>query len=222
MQTLLKLSQLIDWLNEKCGRLFMLLILVAVVISAGNAAVRKAFNMSSNAFLEIQWYLFAAIFLLCSGYALKHNSHVRIDVIVGRLSQRKQAWVDIIGTLVFLLPLCSVVIYFGWPMFMKTWVSGEMSADAGGLIRWPVLLLIPVGFALLALQGISELVKQFAFLQGLIPFPHAKPEMSDEEKLIEDLKTQQASLKQEQDEEKKIDELKRQREILKQQRAEGK
>ncbi len=188
MQTLLKFSKWIDWLNEKCGRLFMLLILVTVLISAGNAVVRKLFQTSSNAFLEIQWYFFGAIFLLCAGYTLKQNGHVRIDVIIGRLSQRAHASIDICGGLFFLLPFCVLIIYDSWPQFMKSWNLQEMSADAGGLIRWPVLLLIPVGFTLLGLQGISEIIKNIAFLEGLIPFPYEKKEKTAEEILLEDIK----------------------------------
>jgi len=188
VQTLLKLSRAIDALNEKCGRLFMLLVLAAVLISAGNAIVRKLFQMSSNAFLEIQWYLFGGIFLLCSGYTLKRNDHVRIDVILGKLSERARAWIDIFGGVFFLLPLCAIVIYFSWPQFMKAWISHEMSSDAGGLVRWPVLLLIPVGFSLLALQGISEIVKNLAFLRGAAPFPRGKEEKSGEQQLAEEIK----------------------------------
>jgi TRAP-type mannitol/chloroaromatic compound transport system permease small subunit len=189
MQILLKIARAIDRLNEACGRLFMGLVLAAVLISAGNAIVRKLLNTSSNAFLEIQWYLFGAIFLLCAGYALKTNAHVRIDVIYGRLSQRAQAWIDIVGTLLFLLPLCAVLIYFGWPRFIDTWLSWERSSDAGGLVRWPVWLLMPLGFTLLALQGCAELIKRVAFLRGLIPYPKEK-EFTGESELIEDIKAQ--------------------------------
>lgn len=188
MHTLLKFSRGIDWLNERCGRLFMLLVLVAVLISSGNAIVRKLFHTSSNAFLEIQWYLFGGIFLLCSGYTLLKNDHVRIDVIISRLSQRTRAWIDVFGGLVFLLPLCAIVIYYSWPQFMKAWISNEVSADAGGLIRWPVLLLMPVGFGLLALQGISQIIKNYAFIRGKAPFPHLKAEKSGEQQLAEEIK----------------------------------
>jgi len=171
---LLKLSRLIDALNERVGRAVYWLVLVAVLISAGNAVVRKAFNMSSNALLEIQWYLFAAIFLLGAGYTLLKNEHVRIDIISGRFSRRAQAAIDIIGTLLFLLPLALLLIWFSWPTFVESWHSGEVSANSGGLIRWPVKLLIPAGFFLLALQGVSELIKRIAFLMGLIADPAAK------------------------------------------------
>jgi len=166
----------------------MLLVLVAVLISTGNAVVRKVFHMSSNAFLEIQWYLFGAIFLLCSGYTLLKNDHVRIDVIIGRLSQRAHAWIDILGGLFFLLPFCGIIIYYGVPLFVKAWTIQETSADAGGLIRWPVLLLIPLGFTLLALQGVSQIIKNIGFLRGQAPFPSLKKEKSGEEQLAEEIK----------------------------------
>jgi TRAP-type mannitol/chloroaromatic compound transport system permease small subunit len=188
VQALLKLSRSIDWLNEKCGRLIMLLVLVAVLISTGNAVMRKAFQLSSNAFLEIQWYLFGAIFLLCSGYTLLKNDHVRIDVIIGRLSRRAHAWIDIFGGLVFLLPFCAIIIYYSVPLFTKAWVIQETSADAGGLIRWPVMLLIPVGFTLLALQGVSQVIKNIGFLRGQAPFPSHKQERSGEEQLAEEIR----------------------------------
>ncbi|MDC7704375.1 TRAP transporter small permease subunit [Vogesella indigofera] len=145
-----------------------------MLISAGNAVVRKLFNISSNGLLEIQWYLFSAIFLLAAAYTLQKNEHIRIDLLVGKLSERGQAVVDIVGTLLFLMPVCYLLISFGWPMFLDAWNSGEMSSDAGGLVRWPVFLLIPVGFALLMAQGLSELIKRVAFLQGLIPNPAIK------------------------------------------------
>jgi TRAP-type mannitol/chloroaromatic compound transport system permease small subunit len=187
VKVLLKFSRAIDKINEICGRGFMLLILVAVVVSASNAIARKVLNIGSNAFLEIQWYLFGAVFLMCAGYALRHNDHVRIDVVFGKLSRRGQAWVDIAGTLLFLLPLCAIVIYHGWPRFVDAFVSGERSMDAGGLIRWPIWLMIPVGFGLLALQGISELIKRIAYLQGRIPFP-IETKKSGEEELIQAIK----------------------------------
>ncbi|MDR3393279.1 MAG: TRAP transporter small permease subunit [Sulfuriferula sp.] len=166
MRALWRLSQGIDALNEWVGRSIKWLVLLATVISAGNALVRYGWGESSNAGLEIQWYLFGALFLLGAGFTLKHHGHVRIDFIHGRLSPRTQAWVEIIGTLLFLLPFCLLIIWFGWAMFVSAWQSGEMSPDAGGLLRWPVKLLIPVGFGLLALQGISELIKNIAVLIG--------------------------------------------------------
>jgi TRAP-type mannitol/chloroaromatic compound transport system permease small subunit len=166
MQGLLKLSSLIDGLNERVGRSMIWLVLIVVVVSAGNAVSRFTFNLSSNALLEIQWYLFSAIFLLSAGYVLKRNEHIRIDVLFGRYSERTQNWIDVFGFLVFLLPMALIVGYLSWPVFTLAWTSGEMSSNPGGLIRWPVRLMMPVGFALLILQGISELIKRLAFLTG--------------------------------------------------------
>jgi len=168
---LLRLSRLIDRLNERVGRSVYWLVLVAVVISAGNAIIRKVFNYSSNAFLEAQWYLFSAVFLFCAGYTLLRNEHVRIDVITGRFSRRVQAWIDILGTLLFLLPMAAIFIYLSWPVFVRTWVHHEISGSAGGLVIWPARLLVPIGFSLLALQAVSELIKRVAFLRGLGPDP---------------------------------------------------
>jgi TRAP-type mannitol/chloroaromatic compound transport system permease small subunit len=168
---LLRISALIDGLNERIGKSVYWLVLVAVLISAGNAIVRKLFNMSSNAFLEAQWYLFSAIFLLCSGFTLQRNEHVRIDVIAGRLSPRAQAWIDVFGTVLFLLPMATLFIYLSWPVFVRTYTHGEISTNAGGLAIWPARLLVPIGFALLSLQGVSELVKRVAFLAGKGPDP---------------------------------------------------
>ena len=171
MSSLLNLSRLIDRLNEFVGRWVSWLVLAAVLISAINASVRKAFDTSSNAFLEIQWYLFAAVFLLGAGYTFLQNAHVRIDVLAGKLSMRTRMFIDIAGILVFLLPMCWFMIQFAWPVVVGAYVSGEMSSNAGGLIRWPVYALVPLGFGLLGLQGISELIKRFAFLQGKAPNP---------------------------------------------------
>ncbi|MFN4340996.1 MAG: TRAP transporter small permease subunit [Azonexus sp.] len=174
MTLLLKLSQLIDWINERVGKGAFWLILVMTVISAGNAAVRFAFNYSSNGLLEIQWYLFAAVFLLCAPYTLQKNEHVRIDVISGRFSPRGHAIIDIVGTLFFLLPMVVMVLYLAVPLVADSYRINEMSANAGGLIRWPVKILLPIGFTLLALQGLSELIKRIAFLMGLIDDPNNK------------------------------------------------
>lgn len=171
MVPLLRLSALIDALNERVGKAVYWLVLMAVLVSAGNAIIRKVFNMSSNAFLEAQWYLFAAVFLLCSGFTLLRNEHVRIDVIVGRLSPRAQAAIDVFGTLFFLLPMAILFIYLSWPVFVRTYTHGEISTNAGGLMIWPARLLVPIGFTLLAAQGISELIKRIAFLAGKGPDP---------------------------------------------------
>jgi len=173
MDLALRLSRAIDALNERIGRGVFWLVLVAVLISAGNAVMRKAFNLSSNAFLEVQWYLFSAIFLLCAGYTLLRDAHVRIDLISARCSPLVRAWIDIAGTLLFLLPMALILLRLSWPVFIDAWTSNEMSGNAGGLLRWPVKLLMPAGFALLALQGASELVKRIAFLAGRGPDPLA-------------------------------------------------
>jgi TRAP-type mannitol/chloroaromatic compound transport system permease small subunit len=171
MRLLLAFSSAVDRLNDWVGRVVYWAILLAVVISAGNASVRYIFHNSSNAWLEVQWYLFSAVFLLCAGYTLLRNEHIRIDVIVSRFSERTLTWIDIIGTVLFLLPMAIGIMYLSLPAVVDSFVRNEMSSDAGGLIRWPVKLLIPVGFLLLILQGLSELIKRIAFLQGLIPNP---------------------------------------------------
>ena len=171
MQVLLRFSRAIDSLNDAIGRNVYWLILVAVLVSAVNAMVRYAFDISSNAWLELQWYLFSAVFLLCAGYTLGRNEHVRIDIIAGRMSRRAQAWIDLLGGLFFLLPMSLMITYLAWPVFIESFTRHEMSADAGGLLRWPARLLVPVGFLLLSLQGMSEVIKRIAFLRGLIPEP---------------------------------------------------
>jgi TRAP-type mannitol/chloroaromatic compound transport system permease small subunit len=191
MHGLLKFSRGVDSLNAFVGRWVIWLILACTVISGLNAVVRKAFNTSSNAYLEVQWYLFAASFLLAAGFTLLHGEHVKIDVIASRLSKRKQIWVDIIGLTFFLTPVCLVILYYGIPFFLQGWRSGETSSNAGGLIRWPVYLMMPLGFALLLLQGLSELVKRIAFLQGLIPDPTVKVvARTPEEELAEEIRRQ--------------------------------
>jgi TRAP-type mannitol/chloroaromatic compound transport system permease small subunit len=195
VKTLLRLSGLIDALNERVGRLSYWLILVMVLVSAGNASVRYAFDRSSNAWLEIQWYLFSAVFLLGAGYTLLHNQHVRIDVISGRLSKRARAWIDILGTLFFLLPMAIAIMWMSWPVFAQSFELNEESSNAGGLIVWPARLMVPVGFLLLVLQGISELIKRVAFLRGLIPDPSEKDEgPSAEEQLAEALRKERGEI----------------------------
>lgn len=171
MKPLIALSRAIDAVNERVGHLMYWCVLVMVLVSAANATSRYALNRASNAWLELQWYLFAAVFLLCAGYTLLHNEHIRIDVIAGRLSRRAQIWIDIFGTLVFMLPMTAFITWLSWPMFINAWNSGEVSVNAGGLIRWPVRLFVPLGFLLLTAQGISELIKRVAYLKGLIPDP---------------------------------------------------
>lgn len=193
MTLLLKLSQLIDGLTERIGRLTYWLILVAVLVSAGNAVIRYAFNMGSNAWLELQWYLFSAVFLFCAGYALLHNQHVRIDVISGRMSKRVQIWIDILGTVFFLLPMAITIMWLSWPVFVDAYQHNEVSTNVGGLIIWPARLMVPVGFFLLVLQGLSELIKRIAFLRGLIPDPTEKrEELSPEELSAEEIRKQRA------------------------------
>ncbi len=174
MKQLLALSRAIDFVNERVGRLMYWGVLIMALVSAGNATSRYALNIASNAWLELQWYLFAAVFLLCAGYTLLHNEHIRIDVISSRLSRRAQVWIDVFGILLFLLPMSLFIMWLSWPVFMNAWTSGEISGSAGGLIRWPARLLVPIGFFLLSAQGISELVKRIAYLQGLIPDPVEK------------------------------------------------
>jgi TRAP-type mannitol/chloroaromatic compound transport system permease small subunit len=194
VNALIALSRLIDRLNEAIGKATTWLVLVVVVISAGNAVVRYAFDWSSNGLLEVQWYLFSAVFLLCAGYVLYKNEHIRIDVIAGRLSARAQNWIDVFGIVVFLLPMVVITMTLSWPVFMNAWHTGEVSANPGGLIRWPVRLLMPVGFFLLLLQGISELVKRIAFLTGSGPNPLDKVKTrTAEEELAEEIKRHHVS-----------------------------
>jgi len=178
---LLKLSGMIDRMNEFVGRWIAWLVLAAVIISASNAVVRKIFNMSSNSLLEIQWYFFSAVFLLCAGYTLLRNDHVKIDVLLHMMDKRKQMWVDIIGIVFFLFPFVVAVVVLSWPLFVNAFQTNEMSQNAGGLIRWPVYILVPIGFTLLGIQGISELIKRFAFLKGLIDDPTKKKQQKTAE-----------------------------------------
>ena len=183
MHFLMMISRGIDRLNQTVGQFTTWLILATTLISAGNAIVRKAFDSSSNALLEVQWYLFAAVFMLGAGYGLLKNSHVRIDFISGMLSPRTRNWIDVGGILLALFPFCVICIYLSWPLFMQALNTGEMSSNAGGLIRWPVYALVPAGFTLLMLQGLSELIKRISFLMGQGPDALSSEEaMSDEEK----------------------------------------
>jgi TRAP-type mannitol/chloroaromatic compound transport system permease small subunit len=171
MKALLRASRIIDRVNEAVGKAIMWLVLAAVLVSAVNAVVRKSLNISSNAWLELQWYLFSAVFLLGAGYTFLRNAHVRIDFISSRLTARARSIIDVVGIVVFLIPLCVLMIDMSWPLLARAWASGEMSQNAGGLIRWPVYLLVPVGMGLLLAQAVSELIKRIAFLRGLIPDP---------------------------------------------------
>src|SRR4051812_39188787 len=177
MRGLLKLSAMIDRLNDKFGVLANYLVLFACLISAGNAASRYLFNQSSNGWLEIQWYLFAGMVLLGGPYTLKMNEHVRVDLFYGMASERTKIWIDVIGGVLFLVPICAILTYFTWGWFVESWQINEASSNAGGLIRWPVKLTMPVGFSLMILQGISEIIKRIAALEHVIDieFKYEKP-----------------------------------------------
>ena len=193
MQALLKLSAGVDTASHQIGRLIRWLVLGSVLISAGNAIIRKAFNISSNGFLEIQWYVFAGVFLLGAGFAFMQNAHVRIDFISTKLSKRTNTIIDIAGIVVFVIPLCLIMVVLSWPLFSTAWSTGEMSQNAGGLIRWPAYLLMPLGFGLLFVQALSELIKRIAFLKGLRDEPMSvEAGKSDEEILAEELAAQAA------------------------------
>lgn len=194
MNGLLAFARAVDALNERVGKAITWLILVVVIISAGNAVVRYTADWSSNGLLEIQWYLFSAIFLLGAGYVLKRNEHIRIDVIAGRTSPRTQNWIDVFGIVVFMLPMVILTMWLSWPVFTLAWHSGETSANPGGLIRWPVRLLMPVGFFLLLLQALAELIKRFAFLTGRGPNVLEKVKgPSAEEELAEEIRRRHAA-----------------------------
>jgi TRAP-type mannitol/chloroaromatic compound transport system permease small subunit len=195
LNALLAFSRAIDALNTLVGKAVTWLVLAAVVISAGNAIVRKTLDYSSNAWLEIQWYLFSAIFLLCAGFTLLRNEHIRIDVVAGNFSRRTQTWIDIIGTVFFLFPMVALVLFEAWPWAMRAMQSGEISASAGGLILWPAKILVPIGFALLALQGVSELIKRIAFLLGKGPDPGERlVEKSAEQLLAEEIRRERGEI----------------------------
>ena len=171
MNLLLRVSLLIDAVNERIGKAVYWLVLASVVVSSGNAVVRYVLDTSSNAWLEIQWYLYAGFFLVGAGYTLLRNEHVRIDIIYSRLSPRTRAWIDVFGGIFFLLPMAVIILWLSWPVFVESYNLHEYSPSPGGLLRWPVKLLIPVGFLLLALQGVSEIIKRIAFLMNRIPDP---------------------------------------------------
>jgi TRAP-type mannitol/chloroaromatic compound transport system permease small subunit len=193
MNFLLAFSRWVDWITEKIGKSVGWLLLAAVLISAGNAIIRKAFGVSSNAYLEAQWYLFGAVFMLGAGYVFLHDQHVRIDVVSGKLKRSTQIWIDIVGIGLFLLPLCLFVVWTSLPSLQLAIMTKEVSANPGGLLRWPVYALVPIGFAMLAVQSVSELIKRIAYLTGQGPDPHAKPEKTDEEMLLEELRLEEES-----------------------------
>lgn len=195
MNALLAFSRFVDALNTRVGKAATWLVLAAVVISASNAIIRKTLDYSSNAWLEIQWYLFSGIFLLCAAYTLLRNEHIRIDVVAGRFSRRTQTLIEVFGTVFFLIPMVALVLYEAWPWFVRTWESGEISASAGGLILWPAKILVPIGFALLGLQAVSELIKRIAFLKGLIPDPSERlVEKSPEQLLAEEIRRERGEI----------------------------
>ena len=177
MRALLAYSRVVDWFNTQLAVVADWLVLLAAVISAGNAASRYLFSESSNGWLEIQWYMFAGMVLLGAPYTLKMNEHVRVDLVYGMVSERTQIWIDIIGGILFLLPICIILTYFTWPWFVESWLQNEQSSNAGGLIRWPVKLLLPLGFCMMAVQGISEIIKRIAALEHVIDieFKYEKP-----------------------------------------------
>lgn len=191
MKGLLSLSSAIDKLSYWIGRSVMWLVLLMVLISAGNAIIRKLFNTSSNAYLEAQWYLFAAVFLLGASYTMLQQGHVKIDVFISRFSRPTQVKIEIFGIVMFLFPLVYFVIVEIFPILIQAYKTSEMSENAGGLIRWPVYALVPIGFFLLGLQGLSELIKRIGFLKGLCPDPGEVNEVNAEQALAEHIQQQQ-------------------------------
>jgi len=188
MSFLLSLARLIDTINEKIGNGVSWALLLSVLICTGNAVVRYTINASSNAWLEIQWYLFAAMFLLATSQTLRRNEHVRIDVIAGRFSKRTQVWIDVIGFLLFLLPISIIILYYAVPYALLSFQSHEVSSNAGGLVVWPAKALIPIGFLLLTLQGISELIKRIGYLLGKVDAREFEKQAATPEEEIEAIK----------------------------------
>ena len=187
MEAALRLSAGIDRLNETIGRSVYWLILVAVIVSTVNAIVRKAFDVSSNAWLELQWQLFGAVFMLAAAYTLLKNEHIRIDIVNSRFPKAVRDWIDLLGHVLFLMPFVLLMLYDGWPFFVASWRINEQSMNAGGLPQWPAKFLIPVGFLLLFLQGISEIIKRIAVMQGRIPDPHGEEPVHTEEILAKEM-----------------------------------
>ena len=170
MAPLLAFSRAVDWMNAQFGRVADWMVLASCLISAGVAALRYGWTSPPNAWLEIQWYLFAAIVMFGASYTLKMNEHVRVDILYTHLSERGKEWLDLLGTAIFLVPSMLVISWYSWPFFMQSWSVQEISGNAGGLIRWPVKILVPVGFALVALQGVSEIIKRAASLRGYVRY----------------------------------------------------
>jgi TRAP-type mannitol/chloroaromatic compound transport system permease small subunit len=184
MQPLLALSRAIDAMNTRIGRIVYWLVLAVTLVSATNALIRYTLDTSSNAWLELQWYMFSAIFLFCAPYTLLRNEMVRIDVVYGRLSRRTQDAIELLGILAFLLPFSIGMVYLSWPWFWQAYTRGEISSNAGGLLIWPARLMVPIGFSLLALQGFSQLIKQIAFMRGLGPNPNDKVQEKSAEQIL--------------------------------------
>ena len=178
MSGLLAFSRLVDWVNERIGRVMGWVVLLTVLVSAFNAISRYGWNSSSNAWLELQWYLFGAVFLLGAAYTLKMNDHIRIDIINSRLSQGARNVIELLGHVFFLMPLCILMLYLSVPFFWRAFLSGEVSSNAGGLPIWPAKLLLPLGFFLLTIQGVSEIIKRIAFMRGLVADPHDRANAS--------------------------------------------
>jgi len=187
LQFVLRVSRAIDFLNEKVGQTVYWLVLAAVLVSAFNAVMRYTIDYSSNGWLEIQWYFYSGFFLIGAGYTLLRNEHVRIDIIASRMSPRTRAWIDVLGGIFFLLPMALIIMWLAWPVFTDSYLLHEESPNAGGLLRWPVKLMMPVGFFLLALQGISEIIKRIAFLMNLIPDPTPRHAHGSEEQVAADM-----------------------------------
>ena len=190
MNFLLAMARGIDRLNEWVGRFAIWLVLVVVIVSSANAVLRKTLSTSSNAWLEVQWYLFGAIFMLLAGYTLLRNGHVRVDILSALLSRRRQIMIEIFGVIFFLLPMALLILALSWPMFVEAWVSNETSSNAGGLVRWPAKLLIPIGLTLLVLAALSHLIKCVGFLRGLCPDPVARSGPTAEEVLAAEIAAQ--------------------------------
>jgi TRAP-type mannitol/chloroaromatic compound transport system permease small subunit len=186
MTPLLQLSRAIDAVTAFIGRSVSWLILVAVLVSAGNATIRKIFDTSSNAWLELQWYLYGTVFLLAAAYTLQRNEHVRIDIATARLSKRTRDWIDLFGHVFFLMPFCGIMVYLGWKFMVSSISSGEISVNAGGLVLWPAKTMIFAGFALLMAQGVSEIIKRVAVIRGLIADPTEKHDLPP---IIEELES---------------------------------
>lgn len=194
MQSLLALARLIDRITAGIGKAVMWLILVAILVSAGNAIVRKLFNWSSNSLLELQWYLFGAAFMGAAAYTLQQNEHIRIDIFYASRSRRTQHWIDLFGHVVFLLPFVVLTAWMLWPYTVQAYLSGQISTNSGGLIIWPARAILFAGFVLLCLQAVAEIIKKIAVIQGLIDDPH--PFHSAQDQAAEEVRELEAEIAQ--------------------------